>query len=77
LKLVEVEDCAGRARDGASDDGHALCGQLGAGLGLEGRTQARLFRGRLFPRWQPIPVLRARRSAASTWRTVHLKDSPP
>lgn len=36
----EVEDCAGTARDGASDDGHALCGQFGAGLGLDGRSQA-------------------------------------
>lgn len=24
LQLVEVEDCAGTTRDGASDDGHAL-----------------------------------------------------
>jgi len=40
LQLVEVEDCAGTARDGASDDGHALCGQFCAGLGLDGRSQA-------------------------------------
>jgi hypothetical protein len=39
-QLVEVEDCAGAARDGASDDGHALGGELGAGLGLEGGSQS-------------------------------------
>jgi hypothetical protein len=31
--MAEVEDRAGTARDGATDDGHALGGQLGAGLG--------------------------------------------
>jgi hypothetical protein len=37
---MEVEDCAGAARAGASDDGHALGGQFGPGLGMEGGSQA-------------------------------------
>ena len=40
LQLVEVEDGAGTACHGASDDGQAFCGEFGAGLGLEGRSQA-------------------------------------
>ena len=57
LQLVEVEDCAGTARDGALDDGHALCGEFGAGLGLEGRSQAvdraAQTPGRGLPGWHP------------------------
>src|SRR5665811_942851 len=38
-RIPQVENRAGPARDGATDDGHALGGQLGAGLGLKGGSQ--------------------------------------
>src|SRR5450759_4132979 len=38
-RTPQVENRAGPTRDGATNDGHALGGQLGAGLGLKGGSQ--------------------------------------